>query len=133
VAKDGVVGGKVAVAADDEELAAVGIGARVGRGDGAPGVVDAGEVLVREVIARAASAAAGGVTALQHLERGGGGQAVAFGAVEVEAAGQVDHRVDRAGGLDGVQAHGDGGLTGLAADGRDGDPHVLVCAAGSGR
>ena len=64
-AKDDVVGGQIVVLVDNKKLAAVGVGAGVGHGDGAPGVI-AGYGFVGKFIAGTTGAEAGRVTALDH-------------------------------------------------------------------
>src|SRR6202000_150820 len=81
-------------------------------------VLGPGQVLVPEVVARAALAGSGRVAALQDVDAAGG-EPVALGVAEVALLGQGDERVDRAGGLAVGQVDDDvaavGGQRGLVA------------------
>src|SRR6516162_7681988 len=79
------------IAVYEEELAPVGARAGVRHGDRALGVLGSRQILVSELVSRAAAASARGVTALQDINAGGG-EPVTGGVVEVALVGQVDER-----------------------------------------
>src|SRR5215475_9298794 len=83
------------IAVYEEELAPVGAWPGVRHGDRALGVLGSRQVLISELVPRAAAAGSRGITALQHVDAVGG-VPVAGGVAEVVLAGQVDERVDGA-------------------------------------
>src|SRR5690349_23061385 len=60
------------IAVYEEELAAIGARATVRHRDRARGVLGSRQVLISELVPGSASAGARGVTALQHIDAGGG-------------------------------------------------------------
>src|SRR5262249_44980289 len=89
-AKRCVVGLERRVLVHQEELAAVGVRSRVGLLESARLVGGSGEVLVVELVARAAAAGSRRVAALQHEQRAGGREPVAGGVVEELVRGEAD-------------------------------------------
>src|SRR5262249_28988551 len=100
------------IAVYEEELAPVGTRPGVRHGDRALGVLGPRQILIGELVPRAATAGSRGVTALQHVDAGGG-EPVAGGVVEVLLDGQVDERVDGARRLVVFQVEDDGAAVGL--------------------
>src|SRR5215468_5930176 len=100
------------IAVYEEELASVGARTGVRHGDRALGVLGSRQILISELVPRAASASSRGVTALQHIDAGGG-EPVAGGVAEVVLVGQVDERVDGARRLVVEQVKDDGAPVGL--------------------
>src|SRR5262249_25997330 len=100
------------IAVYEEELAPIGPRPGVRHGDRALGVLGPRQILIGELVSRAATAGSRGVTALQHVDAGGG-EPVAGGVVEVLLDGQVDERVDGARRLVVFQVEDDGAAVGL--------------------
>src|SRR5262249_9876567 len=100
------------IAVYEEELASVAARTRVRHRDRALGVLGSRQILISELVPRAAVPSSGGITALQHID-GGGGEPVAGGVAEVVLVGQVDERVDGARRLVVEQVKDDGAPVGL--------------------
>src|SRR5215467_8962035 len=100
------------IAVYEEELAAVGARPGVRHRERALGVLGSRQILIAELVPRAAVAGSRGVTALQHVDAVGG-EPVAGGVAEVLLGGQADERVDGARRLVVEQVQDDGAPVGL--------------------